>query len=189
MVDLLYECFLGLHSTSHLSSAILICPNITHLVYLLSFLILQFINYSALSGIHVISPDLPFEHVCFLPPSPPPFFSSFFLLLFKFGDFVPIITFSLPPPLTHPLNKQGYAFIITSWKHSLLIRMAMHSYPQCLNCLPLVGILPLKNASTSVLFSSVTRRLKEFLQDLLFTFLKLIVPCCLASVIASLFCV
>lgn len=106
-------------------------------------------------------------HVSFLLP-PPSFFSSFFLILFKFGDFVPIITFSLPPPLTHPLNKQGYSFIITSWKHSLLVRMAMHSYPQCLNCLPPIGILPLTNASTSVLFSSVTRRLKEFLQDLSF---------------------
>ena len=53
-------------------------PKISHLVYLLSFLILQFIYYSNLPKNHVISPDLPFEQACFLPSSLPSFFSSFF---------------------------------------------------------------------------------------------------------------
>ena len=114
-------------------------PKISHLVYLLFFLILQFIYYSNLHKKSCYFPRFAFWTSMF-----PSFltpchlfilFFLFFLFLFQFWDFVHIITLSLPPHLTCSLNKHSYSFIITPWKYSLLIRMGLLSYPQCLNCL------------------------------------------------------
>lgn len=76
-------------------------PKISHLVYLLFFLILRFIYYSNLQKSHVISPDLPFEQACFLPSSLPSFFSSFFPIFFFFYFNSETLYVSLPSHCPH----------------------------------------------------------------------------------------